>query len=407
MALVPVSEALARLLEGAAPLGIETVPLDAAQGRVLAEAVVARRTQPPFAASAMDGFAVRAEDTAKAPVRLRLIGQVAAGSVFDGTVQAGETVRIFTGAPVPHGADTVLIQEDAEPVGDDAVRAMASPAPGANVRPSGVDFGEGDLLLEPGRLLDAGALSLAAAGNHATLPVLRRPRVGLVATGDELVQPGETPGPGGIVASASVGIAAMLRDAGAETIDLGIARDTAASLEARLDAALEARCDLLVTLGGASVGDHDLVRPVFAARGMTLDFRKIAMRPGKPMMSGRLGALRVLGLPGNPVSAFVCAQLFAVPLVAALSGRRHVHRRRSARLEVALAGNGPRQHFMRATLARDAAGRLTARPFDNQDSSLIRVYAAADALVVRAPHAPALPAGAEVEAILLRDDPML
>lgn len=402
MAMMPVSEALVRLMDGADPLGAEHVPLAGAHGRVLAEDIAARRTQPPFAASAMDGYAVRAADLTKPPVELTVIGSVAAGGVFDEAVEPGRAVRIFTGAPVPDGADAILIQENAEAVGSDRVRATAAVKPGEYVRPAGLDFGEGDTLLKAGRLLDAGALSLAASGDHPDLAVFRRPRVGVLATGDELVPPGIPTRPGQIIASNSVGVCAIAREVGADAIDLGIARDTRTDLEAKLDAALAAPCDVLITLGGASVGDHDLVRPTFEARGMTLDFYRIAMRPGKPMMFGRLGDMRLLGLPGNPVSSLVCSHLFAVPLIEALGGRPSSQRQRTASLGEALPQNGPREHYMRARLDLDHEGDLVATAFENQDSSVLRNFARADALIIRAPNAPPAPQGSPVEIVLLR-----
>jgi molybdopterin molybdotransferase len=401
--MMPVADALGRLLADATALETEAIALHEARGRVLAADIVALRTQPPFAASAMDGYAVRAEDTAKTPATLNVIGAVAAGDVFSGRVEPGQTVRIFTGAPLPEGADAILIQEDAETLGRDNIRAMESVTAGRYLRPAGLDFAEGDRLLESGTLLDAGHLSLAAAGNHARLPVIRRPAVGVLATGDELVAPGHETGPGQIVASNGYGVAAIARDTGAEVIDLGIARDNAASLEAKLDEAIAANCDVLITLGGASVGDHDLVRPVFTGRGMTLDFYKIAMRPGKPMMFGRLGAMRVLGLPGNPVSSLVCTHLFVVPLLERLAGRPESQRRTRARLGAPVARTGPREHYMRASLTREYNGSLVATAFDNQDSSIIRLYAAADALIARAPDAPAAEVGDEVEIVMLRE----
>jgi molybdopterin molybdotransferase len=403
MAMMPVADALGRLLADAGALETETVALHDARGRVLADDIAALRTQPPFTASAMDGYAVRAADVGGTPATLEVIGAVAAGEVFSGRVEPGQTVRIFTGAPLPDGADAILIQEDAEPAGEQAIRALEPVVAGRYLRPAGLDFAEGDVLLEKGTVLDAGHLSLAAAGNHAGLPVIRRPIVGVLATGDELVAPGNETGPGQIVASNGYGVAAIARDAGAEVIDLGIARDSAASLEARLDAALAAKCDVLITLGGASVGDHDLVRPVFTGRGMTLDFYKIAMRPGKPMMFGRLGAMRVLGLPGNPVSSLVCTHLFVVPLLETLGGRPQSQRRTVARLGAPIGKTGPREHYMRASLERDERGALVATAFDNQDSSIIRLYAAADALIVRAPDAPAAEAGETVEIVVLRE----
>jgi len=406
MALLPVSEALARLMAGTAPLEAEPVPIARAHGRVLAHDLIARRTQPPFAASAMDGYAVRSADTGDAPTRLAVIGSVVAGSVFDGTIGFKQAVRIFTGAPVPAGGDAIIIQEDVQTVDDGVIDVPSAVPRGRFVRPAGLDFTEGDTLLEAGRVLDGGALSLAASGNHGVLDVVRRPLVGILATGDELVPPGSDPGPGQIVASNSVGVAAIVREAGARVLDLEIARDTRASLSAKLDAAIAAHCDLLIVLGGASVGEHDLVRPAFADRGMELDFWRIAMRPGKPMMFGRLDNMRVLGLPGNPVSSLVCGHVFAAPLVAALSGRPHRQRRVRAVLGASLPANGPREHYMRARLTPTDGGVLAAEAFEDQDSSILRNFAHADGLIVRAPHAKALDAGAAVDVIFLPGRPM-
>ncbi len=381
MALLPVDEALARLLADAMPLGHEPIALEYAAGRVLANDVAARRTQPPFAASAMDGYAVRAADAHKGAV-LNVIGAVAAGQMPDRNVGQGTAMRIFTGAPLPEGADAILIQENVQVVESGRIEVLETVTAANAVRPAGLDFREGDVLLAKGLELNAARLSLAAAGGHATLDVWRQPVVGLLATGDELVPPGQVPAPGQIVSSNSVGLAVLLRAAGARVIDLGIARDNAGALDAAFDRALDENCDLLITIGGASVGDHDLVRPVLAARGMDLDFWKIAMRPGKPMMSGRLGAMRFLGLPGNPVSSFVTALVFAVPLVSALAGRNPQTRTATARLAHAIPANpGERTHFMRGRLRQDG----TVDVFESQDSSLLSLLAAADCLVLREP----------------------
>lgn len=402
MALLPVSEALARLLEGTAPLAAEVVPIRAAAGRVLAAPLPARRMQPPFPASAMDGYAVRATDIADIPAPLAVIGEAAAGHAFAGTVGPGQAVRIFTGAPVPDGADTILIQEDATPLDATHIEAREATAAGRHIRAAGLDFASGDELLEAGRVLDAAALSLAAAANNPELSVVRRPRVAILATGDELVSPGETPGPDQIIASNNYGIAALVIESGGEPIDLGIAHDTLDDITRAVDTAVSAGADILVTLGGVSVGDHDLVRKALNDRGMSLDFWKIALRPGKPLMYGRLGNLRVLGLPGNPVSSIVCGHLFLKPLVGALAGRTIVHDVREARLGADMKENDQRQDYVRAMVASDGEGNLVATPFQVQDSSMLSVLARADALLIRPPFAPAAAAGSACRILMLR-----
>jgi molybdopterin molybdotransferase len=391
-----VDEALARILEGVTPMPGEPVAIEAAHGRTLAEALAARLTQPPFDASAMDGYAVRAADVARLPATLDVIGQAAAGHPFSGTVAAGQAVRIFTGAPLPAGADAIVIQENtvqgtAARGGPAVTVREGSPDPD-NVRRRGFDFTEGALLLEAGRRLGPRELALAAAMGHGEVKVRRRPRVAVLSTGDELVAPGNRPGPGQIVSSNHLGVAALAELAGAQVQQLGIARDTAESLQAHLDKAPDA--DVVVTIGGASVGDHDLVGPVLAERGMALSFWKIAMRPGKPLMFGRLGPARVLGLPGNPVSALVCTRVFLVPLLRALLGRpAHDASPLQARAAMALEANGPRQHYMRATTRPGGDGMALVTPVRSQDSSLLAPLAQADCLLVRPPNAPAVSAG--------------
>jgi molybdopterin molybdotransferase len=392
VALLSVAQALARVLDGVAPLPAEHVALADAHGRVLAADLAALRTQPPDALSAMDGYAVRGDDVAKAQARLRVIGEVAAGRPFDGTVGPGEAVRIFTGGVLPVGADTVVIQERTEREGA-CLTVTAPSAAGRHVRARGLDFTEGDVLLTAGRRLADRDVALAAAMNHASVPVRRVPRVALLATGDELVAPGTTPAPGQIVYSNGFALAALARAEGAEVIDLGIVPDRVDATVAAVDAAARQRADVLVTTGGASVGDYDLVQQSLAARGMALSFWKVAVRPGRPMMHGVLGAMRVLGLPGNPVSAYVCGFLFMVPLLRRLLGRREAE----APTETALLGrdlpaNDERADYLRATLARTPEG-LVATPFDLQDSSMLGLLAKADCLVMRAPFAPAAPAG--------------
>ncbi|PHP67847.1 molybdopterin molybdenumtransferase MoeA [Zhengella mangrovi] len=402
MALLPVEDALARLLDSAGTLGTEEVHIADAAGRVLAEDLRALRTQPPFPASAMDGYAVRAADIATVPAELRVIGESAAGHRFSGKVGAGECVRIFTGAPVPPGADTVLIQEDATVLGDGLIRANETEAEGRHVRREGLDFALGAVILPAGRRLDPAALSLAAAANHVRLSVARRPLVAILATGDELLPPGSEPGPDQIIASNSFGVAALATAAGAAVIDLGIARDDHGLIEAEINRARAAGADIIVTLGGASVGDHDLVRDVLAGAGMELDFWKIAMRPGKPLMVGRFGETRVLGLPGNPVSSLVCAHLFLKPLIAALCGTRDIADIRTAALASPMGPNGDRQDYVRAKCTPGDNEALTVAPFARQDSSMLSTLADANCLVIRRPGAPAAEAGETVSCLMLR-----
>ena len=315
-----VAEARVRILAAAQKIrDVETVALADSLGRTLAADLAAKRTQPPIAVSAMDGYALRAGDVATLPAQLKLIGESAAGYGFSGTVGMGECVRIFTGAPVPQGADAVLMQEYVK--ADGAMIAPQKSVPSGDfIRKAGLDFSEGDRLLPEGTMLGPVEIALAAAMDHAELPVVRRPRIAILATGDELVRPGDTIGEAQIVASNSFAIAAYVQLAGGTPIDLGIAGDDFAALEAGIRRAREARADVLVTLGGASVGDHDLVKSALANEGMELGFWRIAMRPGRPLIHGRLGDMLILGLPGNPVSAIVCGVLFLLPLVRALCG---------------------------------------------------------------------------------------
>jgi molybdopterin molybdotransferase len=399
--LLPVNEALTRILADALRLEAETAPLSEAGGRVLAVDLHAKRQQPPFAASAMDGYAVRAADVANVPATLKLIGQSAAGHAFSGVVSAGEAVRIFTGAPVPEGADSVVIQENTVP-GDQTVEIKETIALGRNIRKAGLDFSQGDVLLPAGRVLDPAALSLAASADHPAVQVVRRPRVAILATGDELVSPGETCRPDQIIASNSFGLAEIVRQAGGVAVDLGIAEDRLEALNDALDRAIAAKADILVTLGGASVGDHDLVQPALAARGMALDFWKIALRPGKPLMFGRLDKMKILGLPGNPVSSLICAHVFLTPLIRALTGRTHEPNLRVAKLGSDMAMNDQRQDYVRARVATGADGQLTATPFALQDSSMLKFLADANGLIIRQPHAPATRAGTDCTVLMLR-----
>ena len=393
--LLPVADALARVLASAPePLPTEIVALTQARGRTLAQDVAALRTQPPFPASAMDGYAVRAADIAQVPARLKVTGVSAAGHRFHGALGAGEAVRIFTGAPVPDGADTILIQENAT-AEDGFVVAHEPEEAGRHIRRAGLDFSAGDVLLARGRRLGPPELALAAAMNHPALPVTRRPRVALLATGDELVRPGENAGPDQIVASNTYAVAAYAEAAGAEVIDLGIAGDRFADLERCIRAARDAGADVLVTLGGASVGDHDLVQTALSREGMELGFWRIAMRPGKPLMHGRIGDMRILGLPGNPVSAIVCGVLFLVPLVRALAGDPQAGSDRSelAVLGADLPANDSRQDYMRAHVTGMRDGHPLVEAFRRQDSSMLRVLAQAECLIIRDAHAPPARAG--------------
>jgi len=391
-ALLGVDEAQARLLAGVVPLPREEAGFAAALGRILAADVVARLTQPPFAASAMDGYAIRWDDL---PGPWRVTGESAAGRRFAGTIGAGEAVRILTGAPLPEGADTVVVQEDVRRDRDALdLAGDGPPRRGAHIRLSGLDFTVGTTIATAGERVTPARIGVAAAAGHAVLPVHRRPRVALLATGDELVMPGTTPGPDAIVSSNGVMLAALLGSV-AEVIDGGIVADTPAALSAAIDA--HAAADVLVTIGGASVGDHDHVVPVLQALGAEIDFWRIALRPGKPMLSGRLGRQRIVGLPGNPVSAFVCATLFVVPLLRALAGERaQLPGTVGLRLAVDLPANGPRRDYLRA---RHADGSVT--PATRQDSAMLHVLAASNVLIVREAEAPPVAAGTMVDCIVL------
>ena len=393
--LLPVQDALMRVLANAqVPLTSERVPLAECRGRTLAQDVAALRTQPPFPASAMDGYAVRAGDLASVPAQLTVIGESAAGRRFSGEVKAGQAVRIFTGAPVPEGADTILIQENTKAEGN-SVTAFETETLGRYVRRAGLDFSAGDVLLKKGQRLGPTELALAAAMNHPALAVTRRPRVALLATGDELVRPGEEIGPDQIVASNTFAVRAYAENAGADVIDLGIAGDNFAAIEAAIRAARAYGADVLVTLGGASVGDHDLVQTALAREGMELGFWRIAMRPGKPLMHGQIGDMRILGLPGNPVSAIVCGLLFLVPLVRALSGDPHAgdDRTEVAVLASDLPENDTRQDYLRARITGSSDGHPLVESFTRQDSSMLRILSEAQCLIVREAHAPAAKAG--------------
>ena len=378
----------------------EEIALAEAAGRVLAEDLVARRTQPPAAVSAMDGYAVRAEDVANVPVDLKIVGAVPAGGRHDGVVGPGETVRIFTGAALPDGVDAIVIQEDTDRDGD-TVTIKESSAAGRYVRKAGLDFETGDVLLTAGTVLSARDIGLAAAMNHPWLQVRRRPRVALLATGDEISLPGEALGPTSIVSSNTFALEGLIRAAGGEPVTLGIAPDDKAAISAMAEGARGA--DMLVTTGGASVGEHDLVKDALADIGLELDFWQIAMRPGKPLMFGRLGDVPMLGFPGNPVSSTVCGVLFLKPALAKMLGTDETEPVfETATLGVDLGENDRREDYLRATLTRDG-DTLVAAPFPKQDSSMFSRLAAADCLIVRPPHAPAAKAGDPVAFVRLGD----
>jgi molybdopterin molybdotransferase len=400
--MISVEEARRRLLAPLRPLGAEQVAVSEAVGRVLAEDVEARRTQPPWDVSAMDGYAVRAADVAAAPARLRVVGSVPAGQAYAGTVGRGEAVRIFTGAPLPKGADAIVIQEDTERAGDSVVVREAAP-PGNYVRPAGLDFRAGEVGLRAGHRLSARDVGLAAAMNRPWLMVHRKPRIAILPTGDEVVMPGDPVGPNQIVSSNGLALAALVGQCGGIAMQLPIAPDNADALQRIAAAATGA--DFLVTTGGASVGEHDLVREALGASGLALDFWKIAMRPGKPLMVGRYRDTPMMGLPGNPVSSLVCGLLFLKPAIERLTGIALAEPPPiKARLAVPLPANDRRQDYLRATLSRGADGGLEARPFDKQDSSMMSLLARSDCLVVRPPNAPGAQAGDSVEIIPFGSD---
>ncbi len=396
--MISVEEARGRILDAVRPTRAEVVALPDAWSRVTAEGILARLTQPPSDVSAMDGYALRAVDGVL-NATLSVIGAAPAGHPFDGQVGSGQTVRLFTGSVIPSGADSILLQEDATRDGD-SVHVNEAVVAGRHIRQKGQDFAAGEVVIPAGRRLTARDIGLAAAANYPWLSVHRRPRAAVLATGDEIAMPGEPIPPGGIVSSNSHALAALVKAAGGEPIILPVAGDDRSAIGAVADSV--AGMDILVTTGGASVGDHDLVMAALKARGMTLNFWQIAMRPGKPLLFGQLGPTPVLGLPGNPVSAIVCAILFLMPALARLSGLPGAPPAVStAILGAPVKQNDRRADHMRATVSTDSAGQLVATPFAMQDSSLLRRLALADALVLRAPHAPALPEGAEVSIIRL------
>ena len=396
--MISVEEARARILADLRPTPAEIVALADAWNRVTAAPVVARLTQPPADVSAMDGYALRAED-GTLHATLTVIGAAPAGHPFTGTVGPGQAVRLFTGSIVPQGADAILLQEDATRDGD-IVRVNEAVKPGRHIRRAGQDFARGDTVVPAARRITARDVGLAAAANHPWLSVHRRPRIAILATGDEIAMPGEPIPAGGIVSSNSHALAALVRAAGGLPTVLPIAADTREAVAAVADAITGA--DMLVTTGGASVGDHDLVIEGLQSRGMVVDFWQIAMRPGKPLLFGRLGPTPVLGLPGNPVSALVCAILFLLPSLARLSGLPAAPPpATTALLGKPIGANDHRADHLRSTVSIDSAGRVVVTPFPVQDSAMLRRLALADALILRPPHAPALPEGAEVPLIRL------
>ncbi len=393
MALLPVKEAKARILEGVKVTAAENVAIRQASGRVLVKDLKAKRHQPPFAASSMDGYAVKADDIAKVPVSLLVIGEAPAGRQFSGRLKSGQAVRIFTGAPVPRGADTVVMQENASRQGDIVVIEQIA-AKGKFIRPAGLDFKKNDVVLSADTILNARNLGLCAAMNYAQVPVRKKPIVAILATGDELVEPGGKPGADQIISSNTIALAAAVSAFGGAPIDLGIVGDDLKKIETAINSA--AKADILITIGGASVGDHDLIGPAFANLGIKLDFWKIAMRPGKPLIFAKRGKQAILGLPGNPVSCLVCSRVFLKPLIEKMLGHVNVDETGQAKLTAPLPANDLRQDYIRASLSRDEHSQLLVTPFLMQDSSMQKTFARSDALVIRPPHAKAARAGAIV-----------
>ena len=396
--MISVEEAIARIGAAVVPLESETVALELAYHRVVAQDVLAIIDQPPAPIAAMDGYAVRLADASKQGVTLRVIGTAPAGHPYSGTVGAGEAVRIFTGGVVPKGADSIVIQENVDTKGDSI--QLRAPAAAKHIRGMALDFRRGDVLVEAGRRLSARDLALIAAGNLANVAVRRKPLIAFVATGDELSHPGEPPRSGGVVASSGYALRAVIDAWGGETLNLGILPDRIDALQQIPEKA--ARADAIVTMGGASVGDHDLIQHALTPMGFSLDFWKIAMRPGKPLIFGRLGAKPFLGLPGNPVSSYVCAVLFLQPLIASLLGMRFRQQFDTARIAHALKANDFRQDYIRARLCR-RAGDLWAEPFPIQDLSMQGALARADALIVRSPHSSDAAEGDKVAILSLTD----
>ena len=394
MPLPSVEDARAKMLAWALALPAETVPLADGAGRTLAEDIHAIRDQPPYPASAMDGWALIAAD---APGRLKIAGESAAGAPYEDRLGRGQAVRIFTGAALPPGADSMVIQEDARSDGE--VVEVPAATPGENIRPAGCDFRQGERLLTTGMRLDAWRLSLAAAGGRGELKVAKPPRVSFLSTGEEIIDPGQTPGPYQIFDAGTAALVELAREWGAAARRLRPVGDDVASTVA---AVRDEACDLLVTVGGASVGDHDLVKPALAELGLELTVESVAVRPGKPTWFGRLAdGRRVLGLPGNPASALVCAELFLRPVLMAMQGAPGALPLVTAKAAQAFERNGAREHWMRAKLTSGPDGALWAEPFEDQDSSLVSVFAIADALARRPAGAAALAPGDPIEVLPL------
>ena len=400
--MIPVAEAQANVLTGVSRLASEDVSVAESFGRVLAQDVASRMTQPPVAVSSMDGYAVRAADVATVPATLTLVGESSAGRGFTGAMKAGETVRIFTGAPLPNGADAVVIQEDTDVSGDKITMKESSGA-GRYVRPAGLDFAAGQVLLKAGKRVSSRDVALIAGMNVPWVKVTRRPRIAILSTGNELVMPGETMGPHQIISSNSLGLAAFVNAAGGIAVNLGIAIDEPGALREKL-AGIRGM-DMLVTIGGASVGDYDLVKQVAGAEGLDITFSQVAMRPGKPLIFGKILGVPMLGLPGNPVSAGVCAALYLKPAIDVMIGAQTAETAgvvtETAVLGADVPENDRRQDYLRSKLELSAAGELTATPFAKQDSSMLAFFAQADCLVVRAPNAPALKKGERVPFVRL------
>ena len=398
--MISVAEARKKITDAMRVMPAERISVADALGRVLAEDLSARRTQPPKAVSAMDGYAVRAEDVATIPTTLRIVGRVPAGQSYEGKIGPGETVRIFTGAPLPDGADAIVIQENTKADGDSVEVVDGKVAKGRFVRPAGLDFTEGDTLLLKGSVMTARSIGLAAGMNIPWISVSRKPRIALLATGDEIVMPGEPIADNQIVSSNGLALAGFIRAMGGEPVDLGIAPDSEDALRAMAEGARGT--DMLVTCGGASVGEHDLVQKVLGDIGLEIDFWRIAMRPGKPLMFGHIGDTRMMGLPGNSVSASVCATIFLGPAIAAMLGIANVEPTiQQAVLGTDLGENDEREDYLRASLTRDSKGILTATPFSKQDSSVFSGFARADGLIIRAPHASPATIGDSVAVLML------
>lgn len=405
MALLAVADARQAILSKVSRLPEETVPLTKAHQRVSAARLPARRTQPPFSTTAMDGYAVRHADLSTDDT-LEVVGEAPAGHRYPHPLLPGQTVRIFTGAPLPEGADTILIQEDAEIRDNGSIRPLELPKLSAFVRPAGLDFKQGEVLIDAACTLRAADLALLASMNYADVPVVRKPRIGVLATGDELAMPGTDIGADQIVASNNFGVAARITELGGHPVDLGIAKDTEDDLLRALKKAENQKCDAIITLGGASVGTHDLVQQAFHSAGLSLSFWKIAMRPGKPLMFGTVGNMLFLGFPGNPVSSMVCGELFMAPLIRKWLGQPTDIRFKQAVLGKALPANDQREDYLRAILQpASGSGQLqTVTPLDRQDSSMLANFARANCLIKRAPFASGDVPGAIVEVLMLRPD---